>query len=262
MIIDRFNISNDQLDQGVYRIVSFDRFAETLVRGTNALVRPFLWNDPFENLLTYPSNNHRTRIHENEKFLNYAQCWSFSNENDLLWRAYSSTSDGVKIKSTPRKLIESFNFSNVIKTIEKKPKLIMIINEEELKENVYGFIGKVRYLTFDEIVHVLKENAGSKNLESYIETLLIKREAFKNEEEFRIGIRHFFGIEDILLELSSNIFEYDIDINNVFDEVVFDPRISDFKYNGLRHQILNMGFENPVLKSQLYNKPILDDILK
>ena len=91
--------------------------------------------------------------------------------------------------------------------------------------------------------------------------LLIKREAFKNEEEFRIGIYYCFNFDPVFLNLSENFFTYDIKANDVFEEIVFDPRISKYKFEGLKNQIEKFGFQNPILKSNLYDKPNIDDII-
>lgn len=263
MIIENINISDDQLDNSIYRIIPFDRFMETLELGINILIRPFLWDDPFENLLTYPSKNKNIKFLKNEKYFIYAQCWSFSDENDLLWRTYSQFSDSIRIKSTPRKILESIKDSTIVKKIISEPHKIWQdeLNEIDITEDIHVFFGKVEYLTYDKISSNLKRIISKGDIISYFETLLIKREAFRNEEEFRIGIRHFFEYEDIILELSGNIFKYDIDINTVFEEVVFDPRISDYKFEGLKHQIQKLGFLNPVIKSNLYDKPKIDEII-
>ena len=65
-----------------------------------------------------------------------------------------------------------------------------------------------------------------------------------------------------MLMLSDEYFKYDIKINEVIEEVVFDPRISDYKFKGLRNQICKFGFQNAVLKSSLYDIPEIDEIIK
>ncbi|MBV2194978.1 MAG: DUF2971 domain-containing protein [Flavobacterium sp.] len=256
------NIPEDLLDESIYRIIPFDRFMEALEFGINIFVRPYLWDDPFENILTYPSQVKKTKEHLNEKFYIYAQCWSFSGENDLLWRTYSKNSDGIRIRSTPRKLIESIHYSDKIYKIENFPNSIYYDDEVQIDEEIHGFIGKVQYMSYEKIADYLSNRIYKNDLTSYFETLLIKRDAFKNEEELRIGIRHYFGYDDIILQLSDDIFKYDIKINKVIDEVVFDPRISTYKFNGLKKQIKKYGFENPVMKSNLYDIPQIDQIIK
>lgn len=262
MTIQNLNISDDILDKSIYRIIPFERFMETLEYGVNILVRPNLWDDPFENLLTLPSPSRKTQQHVNEKYYIYAQCWSFSGENDLLWRTYSKNSDSVRIRSTPRKLIHSIISSDQMYKIKNTPNPIYYDDDVHIDEEIHAFIGKVKYLSYEEIAEYIKERIYKNDLNSYFETLLIKREAFRNEEELRIGVRHFFAYEDIMLMLSDEYFKYDIKINEVIEEVVFDPRISDYKFKGLRNQIGKFGFQNTVLKSSLYDIPEIDEIIK
>ncbi len=263
MDIKKLNISDDLLDENIYRIIPFDRFMEMLEYRINVFIKPHLWDDPFENLLTHPSLIKKTKIYENEKYYIYAQCWSFSGENNLLWRTYSQNSDSIRIKSTPRKLIDSICNTNKIFKIENSPDIIGYNGEEPIYEVIEGFIGRVKYLSFQEISDYLSKRAYNFDLNSYFETLLIKRKAFKNEEELRIGIRHFIGFDDVFLQLSTDeLFKYDLSINNVIDEVAFNPRISDYKFTGLKKQIKTYGFQNLILKSDLYDLPKIDEILK
>jgi hypothetical protein len=91
--------------------------------------------------------------------------------------------------------------------------------------------------------------------------LFLKRESFADEREFRIGIRHFFSLTENILDQSDSVFRYDIDVNSVFDELVFDPRISQYKFEGLKSALENLGFKNPITKSTLYEIPTTDQIL-
>lgn len=261
-MIDNINIPDYELDKSIYRIVPFDRFMETLEKRTNTFVRPHLWDDPFENILTFPSLVKKTNNHYMEHYFVYAQCWSFSGENDLLWRVYSPNSDSVRIKSTPRKLLESLKNSKVINQILNTPNPIYIDEALSIDEEIDGFIGEVKYLPYDKMKTYLAERIYKTSLHSFFETLLIKRKAFQNEEEFRIGIRHLWGIDYFELELSNDVFKYDVNVNSLIDEVVFDPRVSDYKFKSFKEQIQKQGFGNPISKSSLYDMPKLDEIIK
>lgn len=261
---DYYNILESELDQSVYRIINYDRLIEILKTGDNSFVRTFMWEDPFENLFT-------NKIFENKRqfsisylsFHTYAQCWSFSKENDLLWRTYSPSRDSVRIKSTPRKLIATLRSSSKIKNIISNPKILHEEVGNDLKESISIFLGKVQYLEKEEIYNFFKTNYENVNFDLYFKSLFIKREPFFNEEEFRIGVYHFNELDDTILKLSDNIFYYDIDANEMIDEVVFDPRISDEKVQGLKAVLeKKFKFENPIYKSKIYEKPNVEDFLK
>jgi len=262
MEINTIFIKDEELDKKIFRIVPFDRFMDCLVNETNVFVRPSMWDDPFENLLSNPSKNVKIS-YKSEKYYVYAQCWSFLKENDLLWRNYSPNGDGVRIQSTPRKILHSILQSGKIQKIENEPDLIFSQPQSELLvyEEIEVFLGKVKYLSYEKISKLFKKILTNGYYKPYLTSLLIKREAFKNEEEFRIGLRYVFDIFDTVLVLSDNLLNYDIKVNEVFEEVVFDPRISSYKFEGLKHQIEKKGFLNPIIKSKLYDRPNIDELI-
>jgi len=250
------------LDKSVYRIIDYDRLVQILKTKNNTLVRTFLWEDPFENLLTILTSDKERKIsYSTMNKFTYAQCWSFANENDLLWRTYSPNKESVRIRSTPRKLLNSIYNSSKIKEILLKPRILWESSRDndKIEESISFFFGKVKYLTKNEIYDFIKSKQKGLNLKFYFESLFIKREPFRNEEEFRIGVYHFSELDDIILELSESIFNYDIKFNDVFEEIVFDPRVSNEKYNGLKDVLKNLQFENPIYKSDIYDKPSIND---
>jgi hypothetical protein len=112
------NLSEEKLNANIFRIISFDRLLEILESGKNTLSRPENWDDPFEKLLSLVNveGDYDFPIKTFGYYI-YAQCWTFSEENDLLWRVYSPERDGVRIKSTPLKLINSLKKSPTIISI-------------------------------------------------------------------------------------------------------------------------------------------------
>lgn len=250
-----FNILDSELDKPIYRILDYDIFVQLLKTGKNSLVRTSLWNDPFENLLSISSDQSRNY----NFYYTYAQCWSFSEENDLLWRTYSPNKESIKLKSTPRKLIESLLNSPKIKKIENHPEKLWDIPEQT--EEITCFMGKVEYLTKNEISNIFKNNYSRKSIESYLQSLFIKREPFRNEEELRIGVYYFFTLNDQILRDSDNIFHYELNFNDVIEEIVFDPRISNEKFDGLKDVLRKINFRNPILKSEIYDKPDISELL-
>jgi hypothetical protein len=257
-MIENLNLSDFELDRFIYRIIPYDRFINNLKNNENVFIRPKLWDDPFENILTLQTRNRR---YVDDKYFIYAQCWTFSKENDLLWRSYSPNKDSVKLRSTPRKMIDSIKNSKRICSIISDPKVIYKSNGISLKEEIEGFIGKVKYLSNKRIIRSLRQ-AFYSDTNSYYEPLFLKRDAFKNEDELRIGLRYSFGYDDIQFLLSPDIFNFDIETSDIIDEIVFDPRISDFKFEALKNQIQQYGYSNPICKSNLYEIPDINKILE
>lgn len=90
-----------------------------------------LWDDPFENFILQGrgrTSNGRTVSFGMRESL-FGQCWTLNWESDAMWRIYSPDKNGVKIRTTIKKLFESIY--NAIPTG---------------KRNVSCFIGKVEYL--------------------------------------------------------------------------------------------------------------------
>lgn len=258
-MIKNLNLSDTELDSNIYRIIPYDRFMINLENNENVLVRPKLWDDPFENILSMQSNNRRF---VNDKYFIYAQCWTFSKENDLLWRAYSPNMDSIKLRTTPRKLINSISNSKRIFEIKSNPRMLIDFEDEKLEEGIDGFIGKVKYLSKNRITDCLKKMFDSYDHKNYYETFLLKRLAFRSENELRLGVSYFFAYDDIQMILSDDFFKYDVAISDLIDEIVFDPRISDFKYNALKNQIRQYGYNKSIIKSSLYKIPDMNKMLK
>ena len=231
MIIERFiNLSQDELDKPIYRIMPVNRLFESIVSKRNVLVPPHKWNDPFENLLL----KHRTKFEINyvEKtgVLSpasskvYGQCWTTHKETDAMWRIYSNDESGAKVKTTPRLLMSA-------------------INDDSNNSNVY--IGKVQYLNKGELLDKLE------GLDAYIsdkdvaESLFYKRKEFSHEKEVRLV--HTNG--------KGNIHKHVINPNSLFEEVVFDPRINGHLYEAYKGALVKHGYNGKIEKSSLYQLP-------
>lgn len=97
------------LELNVYRVFSIERLIEIFETRKNNLVKPTLWDDPFENFL-FKQENLGTKwkfSQYRERF--YGQCWILNtSETDALWRVYSPLKNGVRVKTTLGKLYETF----------------------------------------------------------------------------------------------------------------------------------------------------------
>jgi hypothetical protein len=118
----------------------------------------------------------------------------------------------------------------------------------------------VDYLTVKEIWNYLNKIKKESNFHDLIKSILIKREPFINEEEVRFGVYNFDRFDSSFLDLANSRFSYEFDFNETFEEIVFDPRISKQKYNGLKDLIIKMGYKNSILRSSIYDKPSPSDL--
>ena len=92
----------------VYRIIKTRHLFDLLSTSENVLVRPKLWDDPFENFILlshFIRKGEPVIIGHRDHF--YGQCWTFQRASDAMWRIYSPDSKAVRIRSTIRRLAES-----------------------------------------------------------------------------------------------------------------------------------------------------------
>lgn len=238
-------LTDEELDKNVYRIFSFSRLKQLFEEQKLGLVKPSLWEDPFENFIlnstgTFPDGREFT-IGNRESF--YGQCWSLTKESDAMWRIYSPEKDGVKVKTTIRKLFEPF-FQ--IGGVYRKP---MTGNEYNLKT----FIGKVKYKNKQTLLNMLtdRERMSGKLYDQsgwgQASTFYFKRWAFRHEKEIRIM---YNGNEDP--NAIGNVFKFDLNPNDVIDEIVFDPRMDRDEYELKKAETRELGFEKKIIQSGLY----------
>jgi hypothetical protein len=107
------NLPMSHIDRPVYRIISVKRVIELFQRRQNVLVKPSLWDDPFENFIL---NSHiliegRKLTLRSRNYV-YGQCWTRHAASDAMWRIYSPEKNGVRIRSTPRRLAEGLAASS------------------------------------------------------------------------------------------------------------------------------------------------------
>ena len=230
------NFRPGDIDKPIFRIVSCKRFNKMLKSRTNGLVRPKMWDDPFENFilngLAVASDGTKAKFGYRDSL--YGQCWSFHVETDAMWRIYSPQNDkrGVKLKTTIKDLFSSLYISC------------------PAYKDISCFVGRVTYLSKAGIETALsKVNATDSSGRGIAATLLIKRKAFAPEREVRLV---YFNNDPAF---TSDIFTYSIDPNALFKDAVLDPRLSDKEVFYWKQQFRKSGFTNRVIQSGLYKPP-------
>jgi hypothetical protein len=153
-----------------------------------------------------------------------------------MWRIYSPTRDGIKCKTTVRKLIRG------------------IYNPKDPLASLKFFIGRVAYETEAELlklfadsakyIAILTDTSGT----GPVRALLLKRKEFAHEQEVRLIYQH--SEED-----PDDVALFPIDPNDLFDELVFDPRMSVFSVKAFTNYISSLGYAKPIVQSRLYRLP-------
>jgi hypothetical protein len=137
---DILNIKDEDLDKEIYRIMPIHQLLEIFETKQLTLVKPSMWDDPFENLLL----NGTVKTSDGEggdvspvRDAVYGQCWTLHKETDAMWRIYSQNKQGAKVKTTIRKLIEALQL------------------QSGQYSKIQCFIGEVEYLTQRQLVDKL-----------------------------------------------------------------------------------------------------------
>lgn len=229
------NIEQEEFDIPIYRLMSIERFLFMLESKKLTLRRPHLWDDPFENILRRAIVRLKNGTDfDFESLMNcfYGQCWTLEEESDAMWRLYTPCRNGIKIKATVRKLLEAVYDSNKSNPDRK------------------FFIGKVCYST-DNDIHSVLQDITSKNFvtdptfRSQTRTLLIKPNAYKYEKEVRL----IYVPES---NISENEQFFQIETNELIEEIVFDSRMERSLYDYYSRRIRSLGYSGAVRKSILY----------
>jgi hypothetical protein len=187
----------------------------------------------------------------------YAQCWSRTSESDTLLRAYSRIAkdthfernmsprdEGVKVRSTPRKLLRAL--------LEWSPS----------PPARSGYIGAVSYYdSGDAILQELTNRVGQHGIDGMkdgvlrAELLLLKRRAFEHEAEVRL----------IYLEArtvpGAPFVRFPIGPNALFDEVTFDPRLGGIDLAERKASARSLGYSGGFGETDLYHGQALLIIL-
>jgi hypothetical protein len=251
-----FGIKGD-MDRPLYRIFPLWFFEAALrVNGGNlALVRPKVWEDPHEDpcaqIYMSQPNGTQDALSAHLKPA-YAQCWSFEGQSDALLRAYSRVTkdaatnrnvepkyEGVQVRTTPRKLLRALNTF-----LDKR-------QNPELRI----YLGAVQYVpnVFQAIVNNLDKLGPSAigDGEYRAQSLLLKRVAFQHEAEVRI-------ILIPSLQENSDLFYVDIDPDEVFDDVRFDPRLALFERYEREKKARELGYQGPFSTDDRYLGTLVD----
>ena len=232
------NLEKSDLDKYVYRMISYSRLVELFQTQKNTLVKPKLWDDTFENfvlkskLRTPDGKLIEYDVHDRI----YGQCWTLEKSSDAMWRIYSPDKKRIRIRTTIGDLLDSISLASVT------------------TNHCEHSVGKVEYLTEKTLVRRAKntfENDGQVRFGNLFKSLLIKRKAFKHENEMRLMILDWSenaGKEDI--------YKYSIDPHSLISQMMIDPRISYSEFKKIRSKIRSKTrFEGEVKRSLLYRLP-------
>jgi len=216
-----------QRDSSIYRIIPADRLLELLETRSGVLVRPAKWEDPWESLFdaTRAVRSGSTALNPSHPIL-YSQCWTRQYYSDAMWRAYSPTRDGVRIRSTPRRLLESVPTTRDVDA---------------------AVIGRVRYVSERLLLATASGSRPSDAFRSCYAALM-KRRCFAFESEVRLIV---------IARGNQKLYRYTLDPAQLIDQIMLHPLMTTARARALRAAIVARGFLGAVKRSLLYSAPQL-----
>jgi hypothetical protein len=226
-------------DAAIFRVFSRDRLLEVIRERKLTLVRPALWDDPFDNFLLNSEGelpDGRPVSMEGIRNQYYGQCWTLLEESDAIWRIYAPCKNGLKVKSTIRKVFD------------------VVQNPGDPFASLSYFIGKVEYLTESEILSFMSDPQTSSGYLlnpqalGQVRSLLIKRQEFGHEQEVRL----IYRANDYT---GPDVVSFPVDPDSLFEEVVIDPRTPDVDYVALEAELRALGYKGKISQSPLYKVP-------
>ena len=237
------NTSENQFDKNknkperrfVYRIIPINRFIELLTEKKNTLVEPYLWDDPLEGWI-YNKILEYYKLYENThkipgKF--FGQSWTHESKSELMWKIYSKGTDSVRISSTIDKL-------------KKDP----FENDGDVK----WCVSPIDYRSFQrglQLSELIDPNNGclDSKISALTKSYMIKREAFKHEDEIRI-ICHSKNAKS-----TKKTLKYEICPDYFIDEIMMHPGISDSEFKKFENIFKAYNLTQKVRKSEIYKMP-------
>ena len=221
----------------IYRIFRKDYFFNLFSDRENVLVRPKIWEDPFENVIlnaevrTASGDKGGFGFHEDV----YGQCWTLHSASDAMWRSYSEKKDAIRVRTTVGQLLDSLGAAN------------------DGWSRTTCFIGKVDYMSEAN----LRAFAGTIFRDgitpgAIARSLLVKRNAYRHENEVRL-----IFIEPGNKKHPNGLYRHGINPNVLFDQAMSDPRLPYDDYLQLKAQIVSKTelTEKQVKRSLLYRQP-------
>lgn len=232
-----YNLKDTELDDYIYRIISLERFLELFAMEENTLVKPCRWEDTFENFILKSKVKLKSgeilKYNYHERI--YGQCWTLEASLDAMWRIYSPNREGLRIRTTIRKLLES------------------IYNANSQLAQFTCCLGKVEYKSTCELrdyANSIFDYSGI-SVENIFKSLLVKRNPFKHENEVRLL---YDNLDDY--SVRNVIYSYKINPHDLISQVVIDPRKSHSEFEKIKNIILKLtNYSGEIKRSSLYTLP-------
>lgn len=221
-LVKRINLGNIDLSKlYLYKFINIEYFLQWINNAHIRIDKIEKWDDVYELFLFKQEFEKGGNLIDvwSEALSIYGQSWTTARELDAMWRIYSPDKFSVRIKTTAQHLIDA---------IEKSASTV----------GRATYVGKVKYQTKKQIeadIQYYSQNIFKK--EVLAASLLVKRDSFSYENEFRIVQKLPTIVEkdgkNVLAEIPQCLY-IDASMSDFVLEVAFDSRLSDDMYNFLK----------------------------
>ena len=212
--------------------MGLDRLFQMFDESANYLVRPSMWEDPFENFISHLQGQlpNGELVEFAQRYDFYGQCWTLLGGTDAMWRIYSRDRKSARVKISIEDLLQSLS--------------------------VYAlgapFIGRVRYLHNEDLLpwtSRVVRSTKAPSLELLAKTFLVKRTAFSHENEVRL-------LYCATPKETGRVYCHRLDCHRTITEIMLDPRLSEEESASLTEIVrVRTSFKGPIVRSTLYAPP-------
>jgi len=243
MEIKFINITEEDFSSKKFlnKYMSLESALKTLNNKKLWFANPSIWKDPFEKRFIEAKYDDSTKISDFIwKDRIFCICMTQTATSEAYWNTYSQKQIGIEFKIVRKTLLEE-------------------LNRYTSQYDIY--IGKVEYMKTSNIKHAInkipfaKPIPKSQSPEWYARLLLLKRIAYKYEDEIRIIM-----IKKDKTKESGIYLDYQCENTDLIKLIFLDPSIQDNITNLLKevfenkYRFTTIKNTHRVMKSQLYAK--------
>lgn len=240
----------------IWRYIGINTFYKMLESGTNAFSHISKWEDPFEGFIFKCSQimlaGAPVDLHYVYKNY-YGQCWTLDGrESDFRWRAYGNRGRMLRIQTTVGKLFDSLKSITPANRLHTACRMGCVVYKDSTSFEK----------TIDEI---RKKDAINSNGLAPNHLFFIKRNEFKEEDEFRVvlNVVPFLHERDLMdgnnvndLDLHDGRAAYKTSVLDLIDEILIDPRMNQ---NMVDHLMCRVAIADKKMKGLI---PRQSDLFK
>lgn len=229
----------------LYRYMSLEHLVGM---GENVLVSPLKWEDPFEAAVVKVPSRWCDGTPVDVSVMGeelFAQCWCADNvESDLRWKTYGGGGEVVRIGTTVGRLLEMVDAVFPVKT----------------SMHIATMFGKVLYVPQEDIERMCGEISLMRFPDSVSFCMLLKRDVYRQEDEWRILIRNIeaSGMDEFRarVKIGDGLMRMPIKRQREFiHEIMLGPCINDDSTRRLRDRLSKHMWNSSVVQSRITEHP-------